>query len=801
MADRVGTAFGRLAVEHFAATPEDFLRLVASPPHPLLPMVSCLAHAPSRLRTRGRGSLLDRLQQDPLSRDTRRLLEMAWTLYKVFRLRASPQAPQPTVDDADVPVRLTRAAARYLRPRGVTVAVDLSSAVSRRDAAARCLRALWQAMTDRSCVVWFDNFYRRRFMRTPRRMDASLNCTVVAVLVLPPPADGIPRPRLPPFPGWPTHWQLFVHGPAAAAAVAADLAGRIRSELTRVCALAVGPDDFRVPLDLPRRGAESLPWRPYALADHVVSGQVGLLEVLADLRAEVLPHAAPAAGARPMPLLLDVNLWYRVLKLVYGREAQRWDAAGALARMPPLYAVWHPYKQVLHAVHQRFQPFLQYVAHGRLPPGKRWRSYPDLQTLERWLAALLLVPEDRRARLRRALARYESELATLDRAITQLEADATRVRALHAAAAARVQRRFQHAADLAADWWPDAETRRLIRESQEAHGAVVRLEDALARHREARRLRALELPVLRGFADLILEWAPACLLLGFYVRQCHWGHWEPGTGAGARDVLLLALALLSRLEGWAERRRTSEYVRTLALALLTWTPWHDGLPAACFSEEPCEAGLGRLGGMCERHPQAVDTADVMDLYLLVQPPQPGERRDLRPGNWGELWNRQAQGRVDALLDHVLIRPAAGPVTALVTYVATQSLGGAGAERRELRADARWPEDWAPPPSPLSGAADDADAVGDLMRRALRGMIIDQAPTPEAAAALDQLCPRRPDGDVDRNRDACDAVVGRRPSGPRQPPSLSRDSTGRCYFCREGNTGDSCDQTFRWEPRG
>ena len=69
-----------------------------------------------------------------------------------------------------------------------------------------------------------------------------------------------------------------------------------------------------MPLDVPRRGAESLPWRPYALADHVVSGQVGLLEVLADLRATVLPHAAPGGG--PLPLLLDVNLWYRVLKLL-----------------------------------------------------------------------------------------------------------------------------------------------------------------------------------------------------------------------------------------------------------------------------------------------------------------------------------------------------------------------------------------------------------------------------------------------------------------------------------------------------
>jgi hypothetical protein len=197
LADMVGTAFGRLVSDHYAATPEEFLRLVVVPPHPLLPVVSCLAHAPSRLRSRGRGTLLDRLRQSPMTRDTRLLLEMAWTLYKLFRRRALPYGEHPTVDDDEVPVRLTRAAARYLRPRGVTVAVDMSSATARRETAARCLRALWQAMADRSCVVWFDNFYRRRFMRTPYRTDASLNCTVVAVLVLPPPADGAP-PGCPP---------------------------------------------------------------------------------------------------------------------------------------------------------------------------------------------------------------------------------------------------------------------------------------------------------------------------------------------------------------------------------------------------------------------------------------------------------------------------------------------------------------------------------------------------------------------------------------------------------------------------
>ena len=554
-----------------------------------------------------------------------------------------------------------------------------------------------------------------------------------------------------------------------------------------------------MPLDLPRADAESLPWRPYSLADHVVSGQVGLLEVLADLRRGVLPHAA--RDGQPMPLLLDVNLWYRVQKLTYGREAQRWDVAAALRSMPPLYAVWHPYKQVVHALYERFRPYFHYVASGRLPEGRRWRSYPDLQTLERWLAAFLLLPEDRRARLRQAVAQYDRELAALVRALPDREADLARARAQHRTAEDRVRARLRDAEALAADRWPDPETRRRLQAERAAHDAVVRAEAAAERNREV--------PVLRGLADLVLEWAPACLLLGFYVRQCHWQYWGPGTAWQARDALVLALALLVRLEGWAERGRVTEYVRTLALALLAWTPWHDRLPACCFSEEPNEAALGRLGHLCERHTAAVDTSDVMDLYLLVQPPAPGVRRVLRPGNWGERWERESLARVDALLDHVLRRPAAGPVTDLVTYVRSAPMGGTG-DRRELRADARWPDDWAPPPPPSVPAGDDADALCDLMRRALRSLVNDSPPTDEVARNLDDLAKPRPAEEVQRQWSVCDAIVPAPGAGGRRGAPRRSQHTPGCPVVRgwslsargqtgsgEGNVDDCLRMECAW----
>ena len=564
---------------------------------------------------------------------------------------------------------------------------------------------------------------------------------------------GPPAPYLPPFPGYAPLSTLSASCAVIARALLDFDAGRLRDQVTRV--RANGPlsaEDFRVPLDVPRRGVRSLPWRPLLLADHVVSGQVGMLEVLADLRATVLPALAPGA---PLPTLVDTNIWYRTMKLVYGREAQRWDVARALARMPPLYAVWHPYKQLVHQVYLRFLPLLHYLKDGTIEVGRRWRTYPELQTLERWLAGLLLLPADRLARLRRCLDRYAAEVAWLDRRIPEAQDRVARCRDRVRALNAQVREELADAAHSGADWYWRKSTQRDLplaeQDLADAHAELRRL------HR-TRALRGRDQRVLRAFADLVLQWAPACLLLGYYVRQCHWDLRTPGTAWQVREALLLSLSLLLRLDDWAERRRMTEYVRTLACAVLCWSPWHDALPACCFVEEVNEAALSRLGQLFERHPQAVTTDEAMDLYLLVQPGRSDAPRDLPPGNVGERWRQLALQRVDDLLQYVDGRPPqhyAGAASHIVTFIARLRESTKG-----LLAVADWPEDWAYPTPPCSPYLD-APAVEDLFRRALRGLALDAAPDAATAARLDALCPhaRRPDTDVDRLRRLYDTVLG------------------------------------------
>lgn len=62
------------------------------------------------------------------------------------------------------------------------------------------------------------------------------------------------------------------------------------------------------------------------------------------------------------------------------------------------------------------------------------------------------------------------------------------------------------------------------------------------------------------------------------------------------------------------------YLRTLSVALLTWSDWMSQLPVAAFVEESCEALLSRMSHRCELHKQLVGLESTIDLYLTLPPP-------------------------------------------------------------------------------------------------------------------------------------------------------------------------------------
>ena len=170
---------------------------------------------------------------------------------------------------------------------------------------------------------------------------------------------------------------------------------------------------------------------------------------------------------------------------------------------------------------------------------------------------------------------------------------------------------------------------------------------------------------------VLTEYVPACFALGFLVRECNWAGHGLRTAHVAKDVLLYALCVVLRLAEGAPHKL--EYFRSLTAALLTWTSWHDALPASLFTEEFNEAGLSRLGALCKTHPQLVEVEAVSDLYC----------GGVRPGESPPTAHHPTRALCDAVQANVdrLTRSTA-PV---VTYAGWLSGG------KTVVARAEWPE--------------------------------------------------------------------------------------------------------------
>ena len=804
----VGKLLGRMVRQHFAATFDEFVALVATPPRPLLPLVLQVAYLRTPFRIRGGGSLLEELEREPRLRVMESLLQDAWAVYRSLRQHACPRAQQPVVRDEDVPLPFTREVGRWLRRTGVRPEHEEWRGTVRHALANQRLVELWGEMEGRHCVLWYDNFYKRLYRATPRDPMVSLNSTVMAVM----------RPRgeaYPAFPGYPSLEQLWRRHQDVAEELCELATGRLPALIEDVGMEPLQADEFRIPLDLPRSQARSPVWRAFSLSQDVVSSQVGMLRVLRFLRDEVLPHVRA-----PMPLLVDINLWYRQLKLVYGREAQRWSIGDALEGLPPLFGIWHPYKQVLTVLYRRLLPLFVFVQKGTVESLASVMEKPKLRTLECWIGALLMLPKDRRVRVREQLDRLrrrseelQGEVAVRDSKVMRARQwldvaveKAAKLRSMVAKGHVREQENLRRAEGLLQhnqDTWNEA-TEKRMRASAELR--------AVRRDRE----------VLQALYDLITAWAPACFALGWRIRDCHWEHRAPMTGSYALEALRTSLLLLYYLEtptGSAAQRSTpqteagsqasaagiaaedpmaatfgsvaskgavSDYVRSLSCALMLWTPWHDCLPACCYSEELTEASLSRLGRSMKKHADATTAEAVMDLWLRVRPGSVGYKK-IKAGGVDAAWQRMVLQHVDDLLLRCESSPGGGPserVSDIVRYVAKSRRAGrrepatgeaaipTGAEEAdegdaygEVQSQWSWPENWFGPPCPtrvrLDALQPDLEAV---LKRSLVTLLRDSLPTEEVVQEIEALCSRRDEETVLQYHTAWDLFTGRPPTG-------------------------------------
>ena len=151
----------------------------------------------------------------------------------------------------------------------------------------------------------------------------------------------------------------------------------------------------RAPLDIKRQQVCSPQWEPFLLMDLKVGCTPDLVEILHEVQ------KVEARTSHHLPLLVDENIHYRILKLAYSSTYKEFNVPFYLNRTPLLYGVWHPYKYALTLVYRAFFSFTSYFAYGQLSTNALVPSFPKLIFMERLFITLFHVGTRLRAFLDR----------------------------------------------------------------------------------------------------------------------------------------------------------------------------------------------------------------------------------------------------------------------------------------------------------------------------------------------------------------------------------------------------------------
>jgi len=239
-------------------------------------------------------------------------------------------------------------------------------------------------------VAWVDNFNKLKYAPDPQAHTRNLDATAVAFLHV---------PHFCKFSGHVTLSNLIIRMVPNAEMLSKasdDLMRHIKDQVVQV----PSREDLRIPLDIRRYAVRSLPWKPVTLGPWRIGGGIGLLHCLDYLRG-LQPLVAP----RDMPLLVDMDIFHRLQKLLYSNTFNRWDMAAYLGRHPLIWGVWHSYKHCVMSVYQVFLPIFGYIVTNLdTDCGGRASLRPKLIFVERLMLGLYLQPQLVRQQLHATVA-------------------------------------------------------------------------------------------------------------------------------------------------------------------------------------------------------------------------------------------------------------------------------------------------------------------------------------------------------------------------------------------------------------
>ena len=299
-----------------------------------------------------------------------------WTLYRVERSLCIRESHQ---EDA-ILHSLSIQQRKHLRGTGLSHRRRRSFTVR----AAEHLDDLKCAVGGNTCVVWMDNFCRLRYSPIPdERRDRTINGTAFAVLPT--------RVFLGTVPEWPSLLDLRQRIDAVSRDIvnaSVSLSNSIRGLLLDDLMFS----DVRVPCDRRRHAVSAAPWFPYSIGNFAVGSTSGLVDALVQLvRMQFLTRDT-------MPFLVDVNVYYRILKLMYSVTHCSANVRGTLAKHPGCFGLWHAYVHCVRRTHALFLPVWAALEYPSLLTsrdealGVRVYTLPRLFSLECMVVSMFLIP-------------------------------------------------------------------------------------------------------------------------------------------------------------------------------------------------------------------------------------------------------------------------------------------------------------------------------------------------------------------------------------------------------------------------
>ena len=269
------------------------------------------------------------------------LQKQVFSLYNIVRVLTYPRAERAT--GASYRGTMTQSIRRKLTMAGeCTMNAPTISALASVQAS-----HLWDSFEGQQITLWFDNYRRYINEVDPHSPYKTLNVIAVGVL------HTTELRQYHALPGLDVVVQCI---PGVV-----DYLVRCVGLLLQRSKVRNGPILriwVRTPPDYARNAVVSLNRSPFWLSHLKCGSLVELLEFVRGL------ECLQVKTRRTVPFLIDMKMFYALLKMSFGASYAPWHVDQFLLGHPLLYGVFHPYKYLVELTHKAFAPIIKFLEHG-----------------------------------------------------------------------------------------------------------------------------------------------------------------------------------------------------------------------------------------------------------------------------------------------------------------------------------------------------------------------------------------------------------------------------------------------------